>query len=183
MKTKEIRIITEKDMQHGIDYIPGHDVKGWYAPEKYDGCRTYWDGFNLWSRGGINIDIPDRWREQLPASVEIDFELYDGPDGLYRCGAAIRYGNFTNSMELIVLDMPSVKSDYWSERMDVADAYLIDCAIARTTERPIVSGIDEAAELLAKVQARGGEGLMLRDDHCPYKPDRTNKLMKLTFID
>ena len=72
-------MITEKDMQHGQNY-EGENVNGWWVSEKYKGCRLYWDGSNMWSRGGINVNIPSEWKEQLP-DISLDGELYDGPDG------------------------------------------------------------------------------------------------------
>lgn len=50
--------MNENDMQHGVDWN-GQDVSGWIATEKYNGCRAYWDGGNLWSRGGLKVNIPD----------------------------------------------------------------------------------------------------------------------------
>ena len=182
-QTKEIQIIDETMMQHGIDYIPGHDVTEWYAMEKYNGCRVYWDGANLWSRGGINVNIPNWWRKQLPAGMHLDCELYDGCNGLYRCSSAIRYGHFTESMSLVVFDAPSVESDYWGDRIAEAESALMGCDVACVAGYLIVMDIDEAAKLLRQVQRRGGEGLMLRDNHCPYTPGKTNKILKLKFID
>jgi hypothetical protein len=85
--------MNEKGMQHGRNWN-GHKINGYIATEKYDGCRAFWDGENLWSRGGIKINLPDSWRAVLPLGIPLDGEIYDGIDGLYRCGAAIKYGNF-----------------------------------------------------------------------------------------
>jgi DNA ligase-1 len=80
-----------------------HDVGGWYASEKLDGMRAYWDGgvsrgvdkrlvpwannakderyvdeqvsTGLWSRYGNVIHAPDWWLNQLPR-VPLDGELY-----------------------------------------------------------------------------------------------------------
>src|SRR5689334_20394557 len=37
------RVISNEQMQHGRPWR-GEDVSGWFACEKLDGCRGYWDG-------------------------------------------------------------------------------------------------------------------------------------------
>ena len=103
--------MNETDMQHGIDWS-GQDISGYIATEKYDGCRAYWDGENLWSRGGLKINLPDDWRAALPAGVHLDGEIYHGVGGVHRCGAAIRYGRFKPSMRFMVFDCPKAYGDY-----------------------------------------------------------------------
>lgn len=105
----------ETRMQHGSDWR-GEDVAGWWLSEKLDGCRVYWDGASLWSRGGLDLAIPEAWRRELPAGIALDGELYDGVGGVYRCGAAIRYGRFLPSMRFMVFDAPRVAGD-WPRRM------------------------------------------------------------------
>ena len=79
---------------------------GWFASEKLDGCRAFWDGgcsrgmpassisyantikdfrlkmqpvsTGLWSRSGKVINAPDWWLNDLP-SCPLDGELYLGP--------------------------------------------------------------------------------------------------------
>lgn len=75
--------MNESHMQHGVDW-DGQDLSGWIVTEKFNGCRAYWDGESLWSRGGINIAIPDDWREQLPPGVHLDGEVYFGNYGVYK---------------------------------------------------------------------------------------------------
>ena len=73
-------------MQHGEDYS-GQGVAGWLMSEKLRGCRVYWDGVTLWSRGGLALTVPSCWT--LPP-FPIDCELYDGLDGERRCATAIK---------------------------------------------------------------------------------------------
>lgn len=166
--------MNETTMQHGIDWN-GQDISGFVATEKYDGCRAYWDGENLWSRGGLEINLPDSWRAALPADVSLDGEIYDGAGGVYRCGAAIRYGRFTPSMKLMVFDCPSAAGDYL-DRLTFAEKFTggpLEVISIRT-----VSNLSAAKEFLSEVTARGGEGLMLRNRLLKYKPGRTAEILK-----
>jgi DNA ligase-1 len=170
--------MNEKDMQHGIDF-DGQDISGWIATEKFNGCRAYWDGENLWSRGGIKINIPDSWRSVLPVGVHLDGEIYDGVDGVYRCGSAIKYGRFTSSMQFMVFDCPSFDGDY-SDRMDHARQY---------QRRPlcVVSAVDvidkwDAERLIKEVKDAKGEGIILRNPNLQYRAGRTSDILKLKDI-
>jgi DNA ligase 1 len=170
--------MNEKDMQHG-QYWYGQDISGWIATEKFNGCRAYWDGQNLWSRGGINISIPESWREALPSGIHLDGEIYDGIDGVYRCGAAIKYGNFTPSMRFMVFDCPKAAGTYL-HRLKYANDLANNIVVIVTPYR--VSDIDIAVALLGDIKADGGEGIMLRDPAISYTPGRTYKLLKLKSV-
>jgi len=82
-------------------------IGGWYASEKLDGMRAFWDGgatrgmpkvdvpwanlakderlvapevcTGLWSRYGNVIHAPDDWLDKMPVNVLMDGELYLGP--------------------------------------------------------------------------------------------------------
>ncbi len=94
----------------------GQDPAGWYLSEKFNGCRAYWDGREMWTRGGLKVSLPFAWCAALPADVHLDGEVYDGIDGIYRVGAALRYGRFTPSMRFMVLDAPGIVQIYVSRK-------------------------------------------------------------------
>jgi len=80
-----------------------HRIGGWYASDKLDGQRAFWDGgvsrgkekrivpwanmnqrheqicTGLWSRLGNVIAAPDWWLDKLPREELLDGELYIGP--------------------------------------------------------------------------------------------------------
>lgn len=173
--------MNESNMQHGFAWT-GEDLTSWYISEKLDGCRAYWDGHDLWSRGGMRAQIPEAWRAALPVGVQLDGELYDGIDGVYRCGAALRYGRFTDTMRFMVFDAPRIKGS-WPERMQAAAAILSGNAVARPVEYRICSGLDDAMQELARVRQRGGEGLMLRAPGHRYSAGLSRGLVKFKAPD
>ena len=63
-------------MQHGCRWR-GENIVGWYASEKLDGCRGYWNGEWMFSRSGRVIPIPETWRAKLP-SMHFDGEIWAG---------------------------------------------------------------------------------------------------------
>jgi len=167
-------MINETMMQHGIDWS-GQDVSGYLAVEKYNGCRAYWDGENLWSRGGLKINLPDSWRAALPAGVSLDGEIYDGIDGVYRCGSAIRYGKFTPTMRFMIFDCPTADGDYQTKLEFAAKLSGIPLKVVSCR---VVPDLSSAKDFLSEVLKKGGEGLMLRDPNLKYAAGITTKLLK-----
>jgi DNA ligase 1 len=167
--------MNENDMQHGVDY-DGQDVTGYIATEKYNGCRAYWDGENLWSRGGIKIKLPDSWRAVLPAGVHLDGEIYDGIDGVYRCGTAIKYGRFTPSIRFMIFDSSSCPGEY-VDRLTHAKEYEAGPLVVASSWK--IKNLKDALNYLKEIISRGGEGLMLRHKSLNYSADRTKLLLKL----
>lgn len=166
--------MNESEMQHGIDWN-GESITGYVATEKYNGCRAFWDGAYLWSRGGLKINLPDFWLAALPQGVSLDGEIYDGHDGVYRCGSAIRYGRFTPSMKFMVFDCPTADGDYQAR---LAFAAKHESGPLKIVSCQIVPGLFIAKELLTEVIQRGGEGLMLRNPQSKYTAGRSADLIK-----
>ncbi len=160
-------------MQHGHHYS-GQDLSGWVSSEKFDGVRAYWDGRQMWTRGGKPIAIPDSWRDALPAGFPLDGELYAGIGGQRKAASAVRWGKFLDGMTFRVFDAPAA-SGSWLDRL----AGIVETDIVVPVKAQVVAGIDEALELMRAVQSAGGEGLMLRHPGLTYTPGRTDKMLKL----
>lgn len=166
----------EKQMQHGCDW-EGQNLTGYFLSEKLDGCRAYWDGRNLWSRGGIKVNLPSHLAQDMP-SIALDCELYDGINGVYRAGHALKRGIFTPTMRLFVFDAPTIYGD-WQLRMDTAKQSLKNSAFAQCVDWRICNSTEDALKTLIDIQKYGGEGLMLRANTLTYRPGRTSNLIKV----
>jgi DNA ligase-1 len=166
--------MNEKQMQHGFDWA-GSDLTGWHVTEKFDGCRAYWDGSALWSRGGMNINIPEDILAALP-SHELDCEIYDGVDGRSRCSVAARWGRFTDTMRLVVFDAPGMAGDQ-AER-------LAACGVRQASRVHVAplwtaTSTDAAIAKMLEIQSRGGEGVMCSEPGSQYTRARVRHLLKL----
>lgn len=170
--------MNERYMQHGEDWA-GEDLAGWLMSEKLDGCRAYWDGATLWTRGGNSVYIQQEWAAQLPA-VHLDCELYDGVGGLQRCATALRYGRFAPNMKLHVFDAPQANGD-WRARMRLAADATEALGFVECVQVAECSSTDYALDELHRVQSRGGEGLVLRAQDLMYRAGRTRKLLKVKY--
>lgn len=161
--------MNENHMQHGIHWR-GEDLTGWIGSEKFDGCRVYWDGYRLWSRGGIDIVIPHLWREALPVGQALDCEL------LPRKAAEqfIKRGKWCEELELKAFDCPTATGSYLERMATIPTNWLVEPVKVWT-----LSGNDDALERMRRIQLLGGEGVMARHPAIMYRPGRTSQLLKV----
>ncbi len=164
-----------------------HDPKGWWMSEKLDGIRAYWDGETFTSRLGNRFFAPDWFVADLPADT-LDGELWVGrkmfqkTTSIVRSGAA---GQEWKTVQFVVFDAPNAKGSF-EERQEHARSVLerAEAPHARWHEHVQCEGVDHLREELARVEALGGEGLMLRQPGSKYVPGRSQTLLKVkTFHD
>ncbi len=164
-----------------------HDPTGWWMSEKLDGIRAYWDGETFVSRLGNRFFAPDWFVEDLPADT-LDGELWVGrkmfqkTTSIVRSGAA---GEEWKTVQYVVFDAPNAKGGF-EERLAHAQKVLAKSGAphARWHEHVKCDGFDHLREELARVEALGGEGLMLRQPGSKYMKGRSTTLLKVkTFHD
>lgn len=163
----------------------GEDVTGWVGTEKFEGCRGFWDGFEMWTRGGLRVDIPNHWRDELPVGVALDGEIYCGVDGEAKSVDFARHGRYLDGITFMVFDAPDHGGTYL-ERLEFArsrmEAYGTGPDI-QVVEARVLESTEAALEWMIEIQARGGEGVVARVNDLPYKPGRTSQILKLKETD
>jgi DNA ligase-1 len=163
------------------------DPSGWWLSEKLDGVRAYWDGKQFISRQGNLFHAPDWFCAGLP-DVPLDGELWLARKAFQRTVSIVRRQD---------------KSDHWMEvRYVVFDAPALDRAFearlefvreclrqnrpahALQHEHTLCKGLEHLRQELARLEALGGEGLMLRRAGSRYEGGRSSTLLKVkTFHD
>ena len=166
--------MNDKSMMHGRDYA-GQDVAGWWCSEKFDGCRAYWDGSQLWSRGGNVIAAPGWFIEGLPGS-HLDCELWAGYGDRQTARLACQHGRFTPACRLWIFDCPTATGD-WSARIRSAPVTSYAAPVAFT----VCKGKRHLNGELRAVLDRGGEGIVLRHPSAPYTVGRVQTMLKVKF--
>ncbi|MGH7193000.1 MAG: DNA ligase [Candidatus Saccharimonadales bacterium] len=163
------------------------DLTDWWMSEKLDGVRAYWDGRQFISRLGNVYHAPDYFIAGMP-DVPLDGELWLGRKAFQRCVSVVRRqdkNDLWRSVRFLVFDLPAADGPF-EERL----AQLRDCltssqppfAEIHTHER--CRGADHLRDELARVEALGGEGLMLRQPGSRYETGRSATLLKVkTFHD
>lgn len=162
-------------MQHGRPW-KGKDARGWFATEKLDGCRAYWDGARMFSRSGRVIQIPAEWSAKLPR-MHLDGEIDAGRGQWETTVAAVVRKQWAPSVCFIVFDAPHING-CWSKRIAAA-AKKLRCNFAAVTPSTVVTDLGHVSLMFRQIRAERGEGLMLRRPHAPYSPKRTSNVLKV----
>jgi DNA ligase-1 len=164
-----------------------HDPTGWWMSEKLDGIRAYWDGEGFISRLGNKFYAPDWFVADLPADT-LDGELWVGRKQFQRTTSIVRSGAQSDEWKqvtYVVFDAPEAKGGF-EDRIAHIEKVMKRAAAphARALEHVVCTGMDHLREELLRVEALGGEGLMLRQPKSMYAVGRSNTLLKVkTFHD
>lgn len=175
-------MINETNMMHGRDYS-GQDVTGWLMSEKLNGCRAYWDGQQMWSRGGNAIAIPAKMVASLPP-CPLDGELHAGRDGYEISRRFVQYGEWDDRIQLSVFDAPQVKGDFLTRYTWLENNLSMD-GIVNYIQHVECVDIDDAVAFMWDIQdCYGGEGVVLRAPWNVYEAAgmrmrRTPEVLKL----
>jgi DNA ligase-1 len=163
------------------------DVTDWWISEKLDGVRAYWDGTKFLSRLGNTFVAPAWFTEGLPAEP-LDGELWLGRKQFQKTVSIVRrkdQSDHWRQIRYVVFDAPGLKEPF-EQRMD----YLNDLVLRGTPEFTIAhehsrcQGLAHLKDELQRVEALGGEGLMLRQPASLYVAGRSATLLKVkTFQD
>lgn len=158
------------------------DPTGWWMSEKLDGVRAYWDGAALISRLGNRFPAPAWFTDALPRE-KLDGELWLGRKLFQRTSGVVRSGgeDWAN-VAYVVFDAPAIAGPF--EARIAAAKTLITAPHARVLDHARCDGVDHLRAELARVEALGGEGLMLREPGSAYAVGRSTSLLKVkTFHD
>lgn len=159
------------------------DLKGWWMSEKLDGVRAYWDGTQFISRQGNVYMAPDWFIEELPKDIHLDGELWLARKGFQRAVSIVRRQDKNNDwkeIKFVVFDAPQV-DDVFEARVAFIQQLLdeLGSAYAEAHVHQRCDGVDHLREELARVEALGGEGLMLRKPGSKYEAGRSSTLLKV----
>src|SRR5512142_2088221 len=168
-------------------YRPGMPLEGYWVSEKYDGVRGYWDGRQLWTRGGTRVAAPAWFTAPLPA-VPLDGELWAGR-GRFELATSTVRSQMPNDaawreIRFMVFDLPAQPGDFDARLAALrqllpitAAPWVVPVAQQRATTHEALQA------LLNKTVKLGGEGLMLHRGGAPYRGERNADLLKVKPYD
>lgn len=168
-------------------YRPGMPLAGYWVSEKYDGVRGYWDGKQLWTRGGTLVTAPAWFTAPLPATP-MDGELWAGRGRFELATSTVRSQTPNEAawreMRFMVFDLPAQPGDFDArlaalrKLLPITQApWAVPVAQQRATTHA------ELQALLTKTVKLGGEGLMLHRGGAPYRGERNADLLKFKPYD
>ncbi|MCC6552394.1 MAG: DNA ligase, partial [Polyangiaceae bacterium] len=163
------------------------DRTGWWMSEKLDGVRAYWDGKAFLSRLGNRYHAPDWFVAGLP-DTPLDGELWGGRKKFQRTISIVRRQDGSDhwkEIAFVVFDAPALDAPF-EDRIDFLRRTLGERrpAHARHHEHEPCKSVAHLREELARVEALGGEGLMMRKPGSRYEVGRSSTLLKVkSFFD
>lgn len=163
-------------------YRRGMPLAGYWISEKYDGVRGYWDGRQLWTRGGERVHPPAWFTADFPAAA-LDGELWAGRGHFAHAVSTVRSQTPDDAawraMRFMVFDLPAEPGDFdhrlamLRQLLSVAGA---PWAVAVPQQR--IGSHAALHALLERTVQQGGEGLMLHRGQSLYRSERNDDLLK-----
>ena len=163
------------------------DLTGWWMSEKLDGVRAYWDGKQFLSRQGNIFYAPDWFIAGLPP-MPLDGELWIDRKAFQRTVSVVRRQDkpdIWKEVKYLVFDAPDARGGFES-RFEWLDGAMPKWGnkYAQVHTHTECEGTDNLLAELKRVEALGGEGLMLREPGSKYALGRSSTLLKVkTFHD
>src|SRR6266478_1734495 len=158
------------------------DLSDWWMSEKLDGVRAYWDGKQFLSRQGNLYHAPAWFIEGLP-EVPLDGELWIDRKKFQRTVSIVRRqdkSDLWNEVKFLVFDAPAASGGFEDRIAFLKDALATGKSrFARAHEHQRCSHLDALRTELARIEALGGEGLMLRQPGSKYVAGRSTTLLKV----
>jgi DNA ligase-1 len=162
------------------------DLTGWWMSEKLDGVRAYWNGKSFVSRLGNLFHAPDWFTKDLP-DHPLDGELFGGRKKFQRTVSIVRRQDRSDAwkeIRYVVFDAPAMDAPFEERLQRVKDLLEKQAVHVEAHPHEICRGVEHLRDELARVEALGGEGLMLRKPGSRYEVGRSSTLLKVkTFHD
>ncbi|WP_076997193.1 DNA ligase [Variovorax sp. KK3] len=168
-------------------YRRGMPLADYWVSEKYDGVRGYWDGKQLWTRGGALVVAPAWFTATLP-NVPMDGELWAGRGRFAKTVSIIRSQTPDDTawreIRFMVFDLPAEAGDF-TTRLAALRRLLPSPAAPWAVAVPQLraSTHEDLQALLDKTVRMGGEGLMLHRGSSTYRAERSADLLKVKPFD
>ena len=163
------------------------ELKGWWMSEKLDGVRAYWDGQRFLSRLGNPYYAPGWFTAGLP-KFPLDGELWLDRKAFQRTVSIVRRQDQSDAwreIKFLVFDAPAHGGGFEARVRHYHD-YISGRSLefVRAHAHELCQGIDHLRGELKRVEALGGEGLMLRRPGSAYEVGRSHSLLKVkSFFD
>jgi DNA ligase 1 len=163
------------------------NLAGWWMSEKLDGVRAYWTGKEFLSRQGNRYHAPDWFVAGLP-DVPLDGELWLGRKLFQRAVSIVRRqdkSDLWKEIRFVIFDAPALDKEF-EARLEFVQQSIQKYRPphAEAHGHTACKDIDHVRQELARIEALGGEGLMLRQPGSKYQVGRSITLLKVkTFHD
>lgn len=170
------------DIMQPLVYEKSIAIAGWLMSEKLDGVRGYWDGRRLLSKNGKPFQPPDDFTRNFP-DFPLEGEIWGGRRTFEKTAGIVKRQEAHEGwreLRFAVFDAPTApggvearlgQAAAWFAGHPSAHAYVIE-------QRP-VSDHRHLRRELKRIEALGGEGIILRRPGSPYTRGRSRDILKV----
>ena len=163
-------------------YAEQVEVTGWLMSEKLDGVRGYWDGQQLLSKNGNRLFPPAEFTRDLPP-FPLEGELWGGRGRFEQTLAIVKRQQSHagwRQIKFAIFDVPQAPGGF-TARMEQARVWF---AAHRSDSAFVIRQIsvkDQAhlQQELQRIEALGGEGLIVRKPEALYAAGRSAEILKV----
>ncbi len=159
------------------------DLSQFWVSEKLDGVRAYWNGQQLISRQGKVYHAPVWFTDKFPAQA-LDGELWLARGRFQSLLSIVRKKQAIKQewqqVRYFVFDLPSLEKPF-SQRLKKLPELLrlVDSPYLKLVQQFRITDESDLMQALAKIVAKGGEGLMLHRADALYHVGRNSDLLKV----
>jgi DNA ligase-1 len=163
------------------------NVRNWLISEKLDGVRAYWNGKELISRNGKEFTAPTWFTKDFPP-FEIDGELWTKRGAFENVISIVNTQSPHDGWKEItyqIFEVPNQKGALL-ERLNILEKWLErnPNEFIKILPQKVCKGSAHLKEVLAEVERKGAEGLVVRDPNALYIGKRSSSSLKVkNFMD
>lgn len=163
-------------------YSEQAEVEGWLMSEKLDGVRGYWDGRQLWSKNGHLFHPPAEFTRGLPP-FPVEGEIWGGRGSFETTAGIVRRLQPDPAwlhLKFAIFDVPQAGLPF-TERIARATSWFTThpSPQAFVIRQIPVKNRQQLKDELKRVEALGGEGLIVRAPEALYRSGRSSLILKL----
>lgn len=162
----------------------GHEtLTDYWVSEKYDGIRGYWNGHQLVSRSGKNLNPPAWFVKNWPATP-FEGEVWAGRGKFEQAASVIQQHkpaeNAWRSLCFMAFDVPTSPRSF-NDRIHLYQGIVkhIGQSWVQAVAQSQVSSHLELKDLLNQTIHHGGEGLVLHLANSTYQSGRNSNVLKV----
>lgn len=175
--------LPEPDLLLAKVYAKQRDLSQYWASEKYDGVRAYWDGEQLISRQG-NVFAAPAWFTQGFPKTALDGELWIARNRFEQLISTVSKDQPVDeewlAVKYMVFELPHAPGNF-SERIAVLGDQVgsINSPYLKLVSQYRIHSHDDLMAQLDSVVKAGAEGLMLHHEQAAYSTGRSDGLLKV----
>lgn len=171
-----------QELQKAKVYKGSEDIEQWVMSEKLDGIRGYWDGTQLKTRKGVLINAPDWFLKNFPP-FELDGELWSDRNQFEFIQSVVLDKKPSADWRKItynLFEVPKAPGSF-TARLKIAEDWFAKHPneYVQIIQQITCSDKDHLQQFLAEIEAKGGEGVIVKDPALPYHTGRSAHVLKV----